>query len=73
MHQYKLGANLLERSSAEKDLSVLVDIRWTMSQHCALVAKAANGILKCIRRGVVNRLREVLLPLYSAPVRPHLE
>ena len=39
MFQYRLGDNLLERSSEEKDLGVLVDDRLTMSQQCALVAK----------------------------------
>mgnify|MGYP001856378070 FL=1 len=62
----------MESNVGERGLGVRVDSRMTMSQHCALVAKKANGILECIRKGLVSRLTEVLLPLYSALVRLHL-
>ena len=70
MQQRRLGADLLESSSTEKDLGVLVHTELTMSQQCALAAKKADGIQGCIRQ---SRAREVILPLCSALVRPHLE
>jgi len=73
MHQYSLGADLLDSSSAERYLGFLVEDSLTMSQQCALAAKKANGILGCIRRSVASRSRDVLLPLYSALVGPPVE
>jgi len=71
--QPQAGGTQLEIILAEKDLRVLEKTRLNMSQECDLAVKAVNGILGCIRQSIASRSREVILPLCSALVRPHLE
>ena len=72
-YQYKLEYVKAKHTSSEKNLGIPVDGKLNMSQQCALAVQEANCILSCIKRSVVNRSREVILPLYSAMVRTHLE
>ena len=71
--QHRLGSTWLGSSSVERDLGVLVDNKLNMSEQCAAVAKKANRMLGCINKGITSRDKEVIIPLYSALVRPHLE
>uniref|UniRef100_A0A8B9ISR9 Reverse transcriptase domain-containing protein n=1 Tax=Amazona collaria TaxID=241587 RepID=A0A8B9ISR9_9PSIT len=68
-HSYRLGREEIQSIAAE----LLVHEKMNMSRQCALAAQKANHILGCIKRNVTSRSREVILPLYSALLRPHLE
>lgn len=69
----KLGDEMLVRSPTERDLGVLVDNKLNMSQQCAQAARKANHILRCIKHGIASWSKEVIVPLYTALVQPHLE
>uniref|UniRef100_A0A493U0P7 Reverse transcriptase domain-containing protein n=1 Tax=Anas platyrhynchos platyrhynchos TaxID=8840 RepID=A0A493U0P7_ANAPP len=70
---YRLGDETLESSLEERDLGVVVDSKLNMGRQCALAARRANRVLGCIKHGIASRSRDVIVPLYSALVRPHLE
>uniref|UniRef100_K7F118 Reverse transcriptase domain-containing protein n=1 Tax=Pelodiscus sinensis TaxID=13735 RepID=K7F118_PELSI len=72
-HTYRMGSDCLGRSTAERDLGVIVDHKLHMSQQCDVVAKKANMILGCINRCVVSKTQKVILPFYSVLVKPQLE
>lgn len=63
-----LQTDWLGSSSVEKDLWVLVDSKLNMGQQ-----QEGQSILGYIYRSIDNRSREIIIPLYSGLIRPHLE
>jgi len=63
----------MESSPAKKDLGVLGDEMLDRNHQCVLAAQKANRTLGCISSSMASRVREVTLPLCSAPMRPHHE
>uniref|UniRef100_A0A803JMQ3 Reverse transcriptase domain-containing protein n=1 Tax=Xenopus tropicalis TaxID=8364 RepID=A0A803JMQ3_XENTR len=70
---YTLNGTALGKSIMEKDLGVLVDNKLGCNKQCQAAAARANKVLSCIKRGIDSREEGVILPLYRALVRPHLE
>ncbi|KAK4820672.1 hypothetical protein QYF61_003080 [Mycteria americana] len=64
------GASLAGSNSPGRDL---VSSRLQTSQHHALGAMKVNSVLGCVNRTIAGRSSKVIIPLYSALIRLHLE
>uniref|UniRef100_A0A8C5WHD7 Reverse transcriptase domain-containing protein n=1 Tax=Leptobrachium leishanense TaxID=445787 RepID=A0A8C5WHD7_9ANUR len=78
--EYRIFDTVLTSTSEERDLGVIISEDLRVSSPCNRAAGNASRMLGnagrmlgCVGRGISSRKREVLMPLYRALVRPHLE
>ncbi|KAJ7408350.1 hypothetical protein WISP_121305 [Willisornis vidua] len=70
-HESTLGEEeFIESSPGEKDLGIVINEKLDMSQQNVLAVQKVN--CTCMKRGVASRSTEVIVPLYSTLVKPHL-
>ena len=70
---YEIDNQLLESVREEKDLGIIVSDSLKVSPQCIKAVKNANRVLGAIKRTIDNRSKDVIIDLYKALVRPHLE
>ena len=69
---YKMGDAVLGRTTQEKDLGVTFSADMKVSEQCGIAASKRNQILGLIRRTIMYKEKQLIVPLYKAIVRPHL-
>ena len=70
---YKMGDTVLGTTVKEKDLGVTISTDMKVSEQCGIAASKGNQILGLIRRNITYKGKKLIIPLYKAIVRPHLE
>ena len=71
--EYKMGDAVLGRITQEKYLGVTFSGDMNVSEQCRIAASKGNTILRLIRRTVIYKDKQLIVPLYKATVRLHLK
>ena len=72
-YPYELLSTGLEHVLEEKDLGIIIDSELTFEAHIEAKLGTANQMLGLIRRSLTCCTAEIVIPLYKAFVRQHLE
>ena len=70
---YEMGGTILSKTGKEKDLGVTMNANMKVSEQCRIAASKGNLVLGMIRRNITYKEKSLIVPLYNAIVRPHLE
>ena len=68
-----MGGTVLSTTLKEKDLGLTINADMKVSEQCGIAAAKGNQILGLIRRNIVYKEKELIIPLHKTIVRPHLE
>ena len=68
-----MGGTVLNTTLKEKDLGLTVSADMKVSKQCGIAAAKGNQILGLIRRNIVFKEKELIIPLYKTIIRPLLE
>ena len=71
--QYTMGGTVLNTIVKERDLGLTISAGMKISEQCRIVTVKGNQILGLIRRNIVYKEKELIIPLYKTIVRLHLE
>ena len=67
--EYKMRDAVLGRTTQEKDLRVIFSADMKVSEQCWIAASKGNQILRLIRRTLMYKEKQLIVPLYKAIVR----
>lgn len=70
---YHLNQRLLQKTTQERDLGIIVSADLKSSIHVSRVAAKANSRLGIIKRNFTVLSKDILVPLYLSLVRPILD
>ena len=70
---YNMGDIVPGSNVKEKDLAITISADRKVSEQCGIAASKGNHILGLIRRNIIYKRKKLIIPLYKAIVRPHLE
>ena len=68
-----MGGTILSKTMKEKDLGVTMNANINVSEQCRIAASKGNQVLRMIRRNITYKENSLIVTLYKAIVRPHLE
>ena len=70
---YEIVGNIISKTVKEKDLGVTTNANMKVSEQCRIAASKGNQVFGMIRINITYKDKSLIVPLYKAIVRHHLE